>query len=339
MQAGAHTHAVPNTLAVAVAGPLHRAQPAGDTHPEPVAERDRRTQRPLDPSPMAIPGLAPSSLDWRLQATIGVLTVAAAIVLLVRYRERALIFAIAIWLLEVGLLIAGRGLTRPFVEPGHVTWLQSYIVILLPAAGGAAVLTRLGWWRAAGFTPPRQWRRLRLLWLVGLWLLLPALSLFRGIHLDSTTAILLTGYVVLATATEELFYRGIILRATIGYGVVPAALISSVLFGASHINNFFASSALEPLVILEQIWFATVIGVFFASVRLRMNAIWPTMAAHAAWDMIPLLVFGSYALTHRPTVGGFWFATGFSVFFAAIGLFLLRGAKPSIIPLELRDGG
>jgi len=277
---------------------------------------------------MAIPGLAPSSLDWRLQATIGVLTVAAAIVLLVRYRERLLIFAIAVWLLEVGLLIAGRGVTRPFVEPGHITWLQSYIVILLPAATGAAILTWLGWWRDAGFTPLRQWRRLRALWLVGLLLLLPALGLFRGIHLDSTTAILLTGYVVLATGTEELFYRGIILRATIGYGVVPAALISSVLFGASHINNFFASSSLQPLAILEQIWFATVIGVFLAGVRLRMNAIWPVMAAHAVWDLLPLLVFGLYGLTHRPTGGSFWFATGFAAFFAAIGLFLLRGARP-----------
>ena len=280
---------------------------------------------------MAIPGLAPSSLDWRLQATIGVLTVAVAIGLLVRNRERALIFAIAVWLLEVGLLIAGRGLTRPFVQPGHITWLQSYFVILLPAAGGAAILTWLGWWRAAGFTPLRQWRRLRVLWLMGLLLLLPALSLFRGIHLDSTTAILLTGYVVLATGTEELFYRGIIVRATIEYGVVPAALISSVLFGASHVNNFFASSALDPLTILEQIWFAAVIGVFLAGVRLRMNAIWPTMAAHAAWDMLPLLVYGLSALTHRPTVGGFWFATGFSAVSAAIGLFLLRGAKRSII--------
>src|SRR5207237_8677762 len=214
---------------------------------------------------MAIPGLAPSSLDWRLQATIGVLTVAVAIGLLVRNRERALIFAIAVWLLEVGLLIAGRGLTRPLVQPGHITWLQSYFVILLPAAGGAAILTWLGWWRAAGFTPLRHWRRLRVLWLLGLLLLLPALSLFRGIHLDSTTAILLTGYVVLATATEELFYRGIVLRATIGYGVVPAALISSVLFGSSHVNNFFSSSLIEPLAILEQIWFPTVIGVSSAS--------------------------------------------------------------------------
>ena len=286
---------------------------------------------------MAIPGLAPSSLDWRLQAGIGVLTLAAALVLLIRYRERPLIFALGVFLLEVGLLIAGRGLTRPFVEPGHVAWLQSYVVILLPAAGGAAVLTWRGWWRAAGFTPLSEWRQLRVLWLVGLWLILPALSLFQGFHVRATTVIALTGYVVLATATEELFHRGIILRATIGYGVIPATVISALFFGLSHVNNFFASSQLDPFAILEQIWLATLIGLFLAAVRLRMNAIWVTMAAHATWDMLPLLVYGLYSLTHRPTVGGFWFATGYAAFFAAIGLLLLRKATPSIIPTELKS--
>jgi membrane protease YdiL (CAAX protease family) len=286
---------------------------------------------------MAIPGLAPSSLDWRLQAGIGVLTVAVAVLLLVRYRARPFIFALGVWLLEVGLLIVGRGLTRTFVNPGHVAWLQSHVVIFLPAAGGVAVLTWRGWWKAAGFTPPSEWRQLRILWLVGLWLILPALSLSRGVHVRATTIIPLTGYVVLPTATEELFHRGIILRATIGYGAIPAALISAIFFGLSHVNNFFASSQLNPYAVLEQIWLATLIGVFLAAVRLRMNAIWVTMAAHATWDLLPLLVYGLYSLTHRPTVGGFWFATGYAAFFAAIGLLLLRRARPSIIPTELKS--
>src|SRR5256885_132778 len=60
MQAGAHTYAIPNAFALAVAGPLGPAQPAGDTHPEPVAERDRRPQRrALVPSPLqSVPSAA-----------------------------------------------------------------------------------------------------------------------------------------------------------------------------------------------------------------------------------------------------------------------------------------
>src|SRR5207245_5755028 len=54
MQAGAHSLAIP--VSVAVAGPLDPPQPAGDTHSdsEPIAERDRRTRRhALIPPPLA----------------------------------------------------------------------------------------------------------------------------------------------------------------------------------------------------------------------------------------------------------------------------------------------
>src|SRR5438552_10257027 len=45
MQTGTDALAIPNAYALAVARPLRPAQPAGDAHPEPVAERDRRPQR------------------------------------------------------------------------------------------------------------------------------------------------------------------------------------------------------------------------------------------------------------------------------------------------------
>jgi len=284
---------------------------------------------------MAVPGLAPSSLDWRLQAAVGVLAVSAAMVLLLLHRDRPLVFAIGVTLLEVGLLIAGRGFVRPFVTPGSVTWLQSFVVILLPAAAGIAILSRRGWWMSAGFTPPSQWRRLRLLWLLGLFLVLPALDLTRGIHVPGRELIPAVLYVILATSMEELFYRGIILRSIIRYGVVPAVIVSSALFGASHVNNLFASSSIAPVYVLDQAWVAALIGIFLAAIRLRMNTIWPTIAAHAAYDLFSLVVYWIYAFSYRPTGASFWLATAFGGFFAAIGVFLLRKARPSIIPTEL----
>ena len=51
MQAGAHSLAIPD--AVAVADPIDTAKPAAHPNPQPVAERDRRTQRSLRfPSPL-----------------------------------------------------------------------------------------------------------------------------------------------------------------------------------------------------------------------------------------------------------------------------------------------
>jgi len=284
---------------------------------------------------MALPGLAPSSLDWRLQAAIGLLTIGAAMGTLLRYRERPLLFAIGLCLLEVGLLIAGRGLVRPFLSDG-VNWLSSFVVILLPAAAGIAILHRRGWWMAAGFTPPSQWRRLRLLWLLGLFLVLPALNLIRGIHVPGQALVPAVLYLLVATSMEELFYRGIILRSTIRSGVIPAVIVSSALFGASHVNNLFASSSIAPLYVLDQVWLAALMGIFLAAIRLRMNTIWPTIAAHAAYDLFSLLVFWVYAFAYRPTVSSLGWATVFGAVFAAIGLFLLRGARPSIIPTELK---
>jgi len=279
---------------------------------------------------MALPGLAPSSIDWRIDAALGILATGAAIALLLRFRERPLVFAIAAALLEIGLLIAARGLVRPLVPAGllmigGVAWLRSFLVILLPLGAGIALLSWRGWWTSSGFTPPSQWRRWRLLWLVGLWLLVPALSLTRGIHVHGGTLILAAVYLILATGLEELFYRGIVLRAAIGKGLLPAVLISSILFGASHVNNLFTSVSIPPAYVLDQAWQAALVGIFLAAVRLRMNAIWPTMAAHAAYDLFPLIVYWAYASRYQPTVAGFWLSTGFGAVFAAIGLFLLRG--------------
>jgi membrane protease YdiL (CAAX protease family) len=289
---------------------------------------------------MALPGLAPSSIDWRIQAAVGLLAAGVALVVLIRFRARPLIFAVAVSLLEVGLLIAGRGLVRPFIprglsESGGVAWLQSFLVILLPAGAGIAILSWRGWWRSSGFTRPSQWRRLRLLWLLALFLALPALSLTRGIHVPGQELVPAILYVLVATSMEEIFYRGIILRSTIRYGVIPAVIISSALFGASHVNNLFASSSITPLYVLDQAWLAALGGIFLAAIRLRMNTIWPTIAAHAAYDLFSLLVYWVYAFAYRPTLSSLRWTTVFGAIFAAIGVFLLRRARPSIIPTDL----
>jgi len=284
---------------------------------------------------VSVGGLTPTSVDWRLTAAIGVITAACAMFLLLRYRDQPLIFALSAAMLEVGLLIGARGLLRPFI--GQLGSVTSLLLIAAPAAAGIALIQWRRWWHSAGFTPPSQWRRLRLLWLLALLPLLPALSLVRGIHFGLGTVVVLVLYTVLATCTEELYYRGIVLRATLGYGVIPAVLLSSALFGLSHVNGLFASYQVDPRFVLDQAWAGFLIGIFLGAVRLRMNAIWPTMLAHGAYDLPAILVYGIYAFTYRPTLGSFLFTTGFGMVFAAIGLFLIRNARPDIIPTELKS--
>lgn len=67
-----------------------------------------------------------------------------------------------------------------------------------------------------------------------------------------------------------------------------------------------------------------------------MNAIWPTMAAHALYDLPGVLVYGIYAFTYRPAARGLLISSIIGFFCTAIGLFALRKATPSIIPTQLK---
>jgi membrane protease YdiL (CAAX protease family) len=278
--------------------------------------------------------LPPLLFDWWPQACIGAALVLAAGVLLIRYRKGGLPWALAAALLEVGLLIGLRGLLKPITLP--VPFVKSYTMVIVLVLAAGIVLSRQGWWQSAGFTGPSHWRRFRLLWFVALFLSLPALALIHGTRMPAIYGVLFAGYVLISTGAEEMFYRGIVLRATLRYGVLPAVLLSSLLFGLSHLNNLFAWSAIDLSYVLLEIWSAFLLGIFFAALRLRMNAIWAPMLAHAGYDLPGFLLFGVYAFAAHPTLRSFALTTGFGLFFAGIGWFLLRKATPSIIPTELK---
>lgn len=280
-----------------------------------------------------------SAVPWPLKAGLGLMLAGLGTLLLIRRRQHLFTVAVAASLIEIGLLIGGRGLVHAFGASGRVDWLRSVTIAIPPAVAGLGVLSWFRWWTEAGFTAPSRWRDMRLACLLVVFLALPGLVLLGGIRVPGNTVLPIVVYVLVDTGMEELYYRGIVLRATIGYGVIPAVLISSLLFGASHANNFFSSSLVDPLYIAVQMWLATLIGIFFAAMRLRLNAIWFTMAAHAAYDLFPLLVFGARVFAYRPTLVGTVGATVFFGVFAGIGLLLLRGASPSIIPSLPRPAG
>src|SRR5947207_601701 len=112
--------------------------------------------------------------------------------------------------------------------------------------------------------------------------------------------------------------------------LVPFALVrvpgSFTPAGLTHLDNFFLPGA-DELGVAYQIFEAALVGVIFGAVRLRMNAIWPVMIVHAAYDLILVLAFG-HAFPVAPTVPGFLVATVVNLGLAAVGLFLLR-AQPA----------
>lgn len=266
-------------------------------------------------------------LDWRIKVAGGLLVLVAGFWLLRGPRRGSLRFALAILTIEVGTLTAIRGVVA--IDPA--TWwqyLMPFALVLIPGLFGAVMLTRLGWWRRAGFTTFRDWRSPVSTIPLLLLLALPAVGLSAH-GLMPTTAMILAlqiGFLLINVSMEEIIYRGIVLAALQRYGVLGQILLSAALFGLSHADNFFLPGS-DPSGVWYQMFEATLIGVVLASARLRMNTIWPGLAVHAAYNFMLVLAFG-HALPVAPTLAGFLVDTVVNLCLALIGLMLVQSARP-----------
>src|SRR5207249_1538961 len=85
-------------------------------------------------APHFLPGL-----DWLVKISIG------------------LIFALALFIAQTGTLVAIRGLVAAGTS-SRWQYIMPFGLVLVPALFVTFILTRLGWWRRAGFTWPGAWR-------------------------------------------------------------------------------------------------------------------------------------------------------------------------------------
>src|SRR6202165_3236501 len=111
-----------------------------------------------DPAP---PHVRPG-LDWLVKLGLGLILATAGLLLIQPPRRRALRFALGIFTIEAGTLVAIRGI----VAAGGSSWwqyLMPFALVCVPGIFIAVVLTRLHWWRRVGFTPIRAWRAPHLL--------------------------------------------------------------------------------------------------------------------------------------------------------------------------------
>jgi uncharacterized protein len=83
--------------------------------------------------------------------------------------------------------------------------------------------------------------------------------------------------VLLGPFAEELFFRGLGVRALMLYGGLVAILVTGVIFGLVH----GLLGALPPLVLF---------GIGLGWVRLRSASVWPSFIGHAAYNGLGLLV-------------------------------------------------
>ena len=141
--------------------------------------------------------------------------------------------------LAVGVTLVGA-LVVELVAPESDPLLRRLPVVLVLLAMALVVGRRIGW-RQLAAGGPSTWRSLRLL-LVPLAITLVPLA--WGWSPDPSTVLLLVIGYGATGAFEELWYRGVVLRAALPLGAVRGAVVSSVLFGAAHLSNIaFGASA------------------------------------------------------------------------------------------------
>jgi len=152
---------------------------------------------------------------------------------------------------------------------------------------------KLDLFQTAGFTPPRQWRAVWLVWPFALFVLLNLQDVLEGrLVIDVSRPlkiVLMTALALSIGFCEEVLGRSLALMLMVRKwgrsrrGLYWAVLVSSILFGVSHLSNLLLDH--RPLLaVVTQIAYGFFFGVAFAACFLRNHTIWPVLLMHAAID-------------------------------------------------------
>ena len=88
-----------------------------------------------------------------------------------------------------------------------------------------------------------------------------------------------TTIIFFAPIYEEVIFRGIILSGLIYmYGIVPAIIITSILFGVWHIRSIFFMSSRKTLA--QILYTALILGPIFATLTIHTGSIWLAVILH-----------------------------------------------------------
>lgn len=236
-------------------------------------------------------------------------------------------FALWVMLALELVLLACLGAARLFLPDVPLLALDLPI-LLLNAVFAAALLTRLGWWRAAGFQRPQRPGDLALMALPVALLIVPALMLRVGLPpLGKLLALLVV--TLLIAFQEEAIFRGILLHALAPLGPGAAVLGSALLFGVIHANSLMVGR--DPAFVAVQIIASVLGGVGSAALRLRLGSIWPLIALHMLNDLIQFSASQGLAV-EQASPALLIAKLGISSVMAVYGLFLLRGAATRFWP-------
>jgi membrane protease YdiL (CAAX protease family) len=201
-------------------------------------------------------------------------------------RRNALI-ALVIWVaitIGGGLIQAGGPSSMDELVSAGVVW-------GIPLAALFLLIAYRGKWSQLGLVAPTSWRAARPV-VIAVALLL-VLAIANGLPTTSVLLFLVTNSMAVGIS-EELAFRGVVLRALLGsYSIRRAVLISALAFGAVHSLNALMTGEVVPA--LMQSGIAVGMGMWAASIRISTGSLYPSILLHGLWDLALLIVISGVA--------------------------------------------
>jgi len=175
-----------------------------------------------------------------------------------------------------------------------VNWLFVILVVGLVAL--------LGWWDEIRLTAPLAAGGRRYLLVLAALVALPMLvtvlavpdpfavplwTFVEGQELSAVAVALMVvvGIALGAAISEELLYRGVVLRSLESYGRWQAAVASSVLFGIAHLSLLALGAPLAEVLVIAGLSMVVFFGL--AAVTFRIGTLWPLIVWHFLQDSRP----------------------------------------------------
>lgn len=159
------------------------------------------------------------------------------------------------------------------------------------------IVHALGWWRCLGFTSPVSVNNLTLYALPAM---VAFLSFAEEIRVTDPAAIALFALLALLVGvSEEIFFRGLVIRALLPIGTRRAVVIAAFCFGLPHLAYLWGGFW-DPVFTLVNAFAAIGTGFAFGAILVRTGAIWPLIACHALIDFTALLTEGGLAIGQKP---------------------------------------
>jgi len=200
---------------------------------------------------------------------------------------RNALIALVIW---VGITIGG-GLIQAGGPSSMDELVSAGVVWGIPAAALFLLAAYRGKWSQLGLVAPASWGAARPV-IVAVALLL-GLAVANGLPALNVLLFLAINSMAVGVS-EELAFRGVVLRGLLGrHPVRRAVLMSAVAFGAVHSLNALMTGEIVPA--LMQSCIAIGMGMWAANIRIRTGSLYPPMLLHGLWDLALLIVISGVA--------------------------------------------